>query len=277
MFSFSQQESRKFIDLLLQVTNNKWTNIDANKEIKVGDFGQIDRATGEFQIEGNLYANPDTVVKMSSHPLRQTVSTQFEKYVSQGVKEISLSSSVNAKVQPIVDAEFEGKFEFKKKRGGILVLKSPRIQSMQGFPTSLLLDDEFKSILKDRVVCTDVVSCPSFCLYLASGSDHQFTLSLKTDVPVPVAPGVQVGGGVQTDWKAENAQGLMKKGTSDKGEYVFFPLYSIKRVNWGRVSTVLRGQEEDDASWLVDAEIPWLDLDDDGEELDIPIDSGEPL
>ncbi|KAJ7190619.1 hypothetical protein GGX14DRAFT_407866 [Mycena pura] len=262
MFGFGQQESRKFIDLLLQVTNNKWTNIDANKEIKVGDFGQIDRATGELQIEGNLYEHPDTQAKMDAHPVRQTVSTEFEKYVSEGVKELSLAASADAKVEPIVDGEFEGKFAFQKKRGALLVITSPRIQSMHGFPTSLLLDDQLKGVLKDRVICTDVVSCPGFFLYLGNSGSHVFNLSLKADLPVPVAPGVKAGGSLQTGWKSENTQGLVKKGMSDKGEYVYFPLYSLKRVSWGRVSSVLRGEEDEDEASLYVSILtppdPWL-------------------
>ncbi|THU94294.1 hypothetical protein K435DRAFT_860743 [Dendrothele bispora CBS 962.96] len=86
MFAFGHQDSRKFIDLLLQVTNNKWTNIDVNKEIRVGDIGRIDHATGEFLVEGNLYELSETKSAMESHPVQTTVSTKFEKYLSKGVK-----------------------------------------------------------------------------------------------------------------------------------------------------------------------------------------------
>ncbi|THU79033.1 hypothetical protein K435DRAFT_811050 [Dendrothele bispora CBS 962.96] len=272
-----QQESRKFIDLLLQVTNNKWTNIDANKEIKVGDFGQIDRATGELQVEGNLYEHPDTKTKMAAHPLHRTVPTEFEKYVSEGVQELSFTSSVDVRGQPIVGGGFEGKFEFKNKRGALLVLVSPSIQTMQGFPTSLLLDAQLRPILKNRVICTDVVSCPGFCLYLGNSKNHTFSLSLKGDVPARVAPGLEADGSLQANWKVDNAQGLVKKGLNEQGDSVYFPLYCLKRVSWDRVSSVLRGGEAGDVSLLEDAETPWLNLDDDGQEQDIPLDSGEPI
>ncbi|KAF9263737.1 hypothetical protein L218DRAFT_307659 [Marasmius fiardii PR-910] len=276
MLGFGQQESRKFINLLLQVTNNKWANIDANKEIKVGDFGQIDGATGEFQVEGNLYQDPTTSAAMGPHPIRVTPPTDFEKYLSEGVREIRLSAGVKAGIQPFAEVGFEGKFEFKKKRGALLVLIAPRILSMQGFPTTTVLAEKFQSLLKGRVICTDVVSCPSFCLYLGNNKDHVFSLSLEPTVPVPVAPGVEIGGSVKTDWKFQNAQGLVKKGSNDKGECVYFPLYTLKRVSWGKVASVIRGEEGKD-ELLLDAEIPWGELDDDGQEVDIPVDSGEPI
>ncbi|KAL0066484.1 hypothetical protein AAF712_006527 [Marasmius tenuissimus] len=276
MFGFGKQESRKFIDLLLQVTNNKWANIDANKEIKVGDYGRIDGATGELQVEGNLYENPETAATMAAHPIREGTPTKFEKYTSQGVKELGISPSVNSGLQPFADVAFEGKWEFKNKRGALLYLITPRIHSMKGFPTSTVLDERFESILKNRVICTDVVSCPAFALYLANSKEHVFSLSLKADVPIPAAPGVTAGGGFSASWKFENTQGAVKEGLNEKGEYLFFPLYSLKQISWGKVASVVRGDEREE-SVLLDADIPWLDLDDEGEELDIPVDSGEPL
>jgi hypothetical protein len=69
----------------------------------------------------------------------------------------------------------------------------------------------------------------------------------------------------------------------------------LKRVNWGRVSTVLRGDEHaNEASLcvlvqvntaafgkhrprLLEAETPWTQLDDNGRDLYILEDRGEPL
>ncbi|THU81247.1 hypothetical protein K435DRAFT_809236 [Dendrothele bispora CBS 962.96] len=214
---------------------------------------------------------------MADHPLDRTVPTDFEKYVSQGVRELSFASSIDVKGQPMIGGGLEGKFEFKKKRGALLVLMSPSIQSMKGFPTSLLLDAQLRPILKD--LCTDVVSCPGFCLYLGKSTDHTLSLSLKGDYPVCVAPGLEAGGGLQASWKVGNAQGLLKNGLDKQGNSVFFPLYSLKQVSWGQVSSVVRGGEAGDVSLLEDAETPWLDLDDNGqvEEQDIPVDSGEPI
>jgi hypothetical protein len=56
---------------------------------------------------------------------------------------------------------------------------------------------------------------------------------------------------VKARWKVENAQGLVKQGWNEKGEHVYFPLYSLKRVSWHRVSSVLRSDEEEDVSLYV--------------------------
>lgn len=75
--------------------------------------------------------------------------------------------------------------------------------------------------------------------------DHVFELSLKTDVPIATAAGVSVGGSLGTNWKYSNNQGLVKEGLSDRGEYVYFPLYSLKGVSWGRVGSIVRGTKRE--------------------------------
>jgi len=277
MLGFGQQESRKFIDLLLQVTNNKWANIDANKEVKVGDFGRIDRTTGELQVEGNLYEHPKTRGTMAAYPIKTTEPTKFEKYLSKGVKELGIAPKVDIGIQSYADVGFDGKWQFQSERGALLILVAPRINTMRGFPTSTILDKHFKSLLKGRAVCTDVVSCPAFCLYLGKNKDHVFELSLKCDVPVATAAGVSIGGSLGTSWKYSDNQGLVKEGLSEKGEYVYFPLYSLKGVSWGRVGSILRGTEGEDEEVLEDVATPWIGLDVDGAEMDLQVDSGEPL
>ncbi|KAF5342907.1 hypothetical protein D9758_015401 [Tetrapyrgos nigripes] len=279
MFAFGHQDSRKFIDLLLQVTNNKWANIDVNKEVKVGDFGRVDQTTGEFLVEGNLYELAETKPVMESYPVQTTVPTKFEKYLSKGVKEVSISPSVNVGIPSIADVGFVGKWEFKSNKGALLVLLAPRISTMRGFPTGTMLEKRFESVLKHRVVCTDVVSCPAVCLYLGRNKDHVFELSLKTDAPIPVAAPVTVGGNVDVKWNSSNAQGLIKEGVDPDGKYSFYPLYGLKQVNWGRVGIAVRGDRPGNGEEDVLEEVyaPWDELDDEGEELDFAVDSGEPI
>ncbi|THU94295.1 hypothetical protein K435DRAFT_966924 [Dendrothele bispora CBS 962.96] len=195
-----------------------------------------------------------------------------------GVKELALSPSVNVGIPSLADLGFVGKWEFKSNKGALLVLISPCISTMRGFPTGIMLEERFESILKNRVVCTDVVSCPAVCLYLGRNKDHVFELSLKGDTPIPVAPPVTAGGNIDVKWNSSNAQGAVKEGIDPDGKYNFFPLYALKKVNWGRVGTVLRGDRKvDGEDVLEEANPPWNDLDDEGEELDFCIDSGEPV
>jgi len=71
--------------------------------------------------------------------------------------------------------------------------------------------------------------------------NHEFELTLKADAPIPAAAGITVGGGLGTNWNIGNAQGLVKKGADPNGKYNYFPLFALKKVSWGKVGTVIRG------------------------------------
>lgn len=277
MFGLGKKESRKFIDLLLQSTNNKWTNIDASKEIKVGDFGYIERSTGEFLVEGNLYKLASTREQMEAYPVIETASTDFEKYTSKGVKELGFSPKVSAALEMVVDVELDAKWQFKRDRGALLVLLTPKIQTMSGLPIDVLLDERHQNILKGKSICTDVFSCPGFCLYLSNSEEHVFDVSLNGKVPIPNAPGVTAGGGIATNWKVGHTQGVVKQGMDAKGRYVYYPLFGLKQINWGKVSTVTRGEQPKSDEIFEDMDTPWSELDDEGEEAELLVDTGEEL
>lgn len=61
----------------------------------MGDFGRIDRATGELLVEGNLYEHPETRCAMEAYPIKTTEPTKFEKYLSKGVRELGITPSVD--------------------------------------------------------------------------------------------------------------------------------------------------------------------------------------
>ncbi|KAH8110086.1 hypothetical protein DFH11DRAFT_1623495 [Phellopilus nigrolimitatus] len=53
---FSKNASRKFVDLIHDVSN-KYANLDPPQLIQAGDYGKINNETGQFDREGNIYHN----------------------------------------------------------------------------------------------------------------------------------------------------------------------------------------------------------------------------
>ncbi|OJA10346.1 hypothetical protein AZE42_11946, partial [Rhizopogon vesiculosus] len=135
--------SRKFIDLIEDATS-KWANLDPLAPIKVGDYGMIDKETGEFHAQGNIYnvefdnnkraavlimykprfthlPNDERITKLlSTRPdefkgkcvVTQVIScAAYMIYLSDTKKEkFSVSLSGNTSVEPAVDAG--GEFSF---------------------------------------------------------------------------------------------------------------------------------------------------------------------
>jgi len=170
----------------------------------------------------------------------------------------------------VASVEFAGKWKFNRQRGALLVLLNPRIEYIRTFPLAIVRDETFKSSLYNRVICTEVVSCPGFCLYLGNSQEHVFELSLKADVPIPIAAPLKAGGGLGMNWKFGNTQGIVKEGLDAQGNHVFFPLFSLKTIKWGKTSTVSRAEDEDEM--LGKLEKPWKQLDEAGQEIDFDTD-----
>lgn len=292
MFGFGKQESRKFIDLLLQSTNNKWANIDADRKIRVGDFGVIERATGAFLVDGNLYEHNLTRQIMEGYPPDTNPPMRLEKYTSQGVREQAVFANVSTGLASVAEVSNEYRWEFGRDRGAVLVLYSSQAKSLSRIPSEFFHDDELYQLLKDKAICTDVVSCPAFCLYLSNSKQDTFSISINANLPIPVTPGVTAGGGGGISWNIRKSQGTLKEGVDPQGNHVYFPLYSLKKLGRKSVKSVFRGNRSvpTEDGFLLDVKAPWGELNNEGKEKndkeegeddddddDFPVDCGEPL
>ena len=100
--------SRKFIDLIRDVSS-KWANWDPPNQIKVsifrspsggtqlhyhsqvGDYGTINKETGQFEVDGNIYEDPSIVNLTAAHPPLQTCPENSFIASSSGVKRHELT------------------------------------------------------------------------------------------------------------------------------------------------------------------------------------------
>ncbi|KAJ6629834.1 hypothetical protein B0H10DRAFT_2208392 [Mycena sp. CBHHK59/15] len=59
--------SRKYTDLI-QTVSSKWANWDPPHPVKVGDYGTLDKETGQFERDGNIYEDASTATLAADHP-----------------------------------------------------------------------------------------------------------------------------------------------------------------------------------------------------------------
>jgi hypothetical protein len=55
-------------------------------------------------------------------------------------------------------------------------------------------------------------------------------LALVGSFPVPCAPGVTAGGGIEGKWWVRNTAGLFRSARDEHGNDNFTPLYMLKRI-----------------------------------------------
>uniref|UniRef100_A0A8H7XTA0 Uncharacterized protein n=1 Tax=Psilocybe cubensis TaxID=181762 RepID=A0A8H7XTA0_PSICU len=263
--------SRKFIDLIWQATA-KWASWDPGYEIKVGDYGKIDKATGVFEKKGNIYVNTEI---FTDENVRKVVLDNPPKYAPRDDQYIATSSNVkrtelklepNVNVVGLAEAAIKGEWTFGSKRGALLVMAQPRSVYI---PHGMLLEHLVKvKALEDMHLVTEVFSCPAYSLYLSSGNDDVVKLALLGSAPIPHVPGVSAGARVGIEWWSQFTTGLFRHGREPQGEDSFTPLYMLKEIRkkgWFKRGLPPPVYEGDDLSWEA-IEPPWEHLDEEGNE-----------
>jgi len=262
----SGNASRKYSDLIF-AAEAKWATWDPTITINVGDYGTIDKKTGYFEKEGNIYSHPNIVEMAAKHPPVEATKENYMMIQSEDVKGLDFSIGPQANVPGLAEASIKGRWDFGSERGALLVIVNPRISYIHS--KVLLADlstmDLFSGGHKSLV--TEVVSCPAYCSYLSNKSNGVVDLALLGTVPIPVAPGVSAGGKGEISWWRQNATGRFKEAIEPNGLYKYTPLYNVKKIPAQRrddPNLDAHPVSEGDDRW-VDAKPEWGPLDEDGE------------
>jgi len=270
-FNNNNRESRKYVDLINQA-ESKWGNWDPDVQYaKVGDYGVINKETGAFEVHGNIEKEyPGLWAGAEEGQINN-----FTRINSKGASVAEVVAAPEVKVPTVADISAKFNIKFSGQRGAVLFMHKPRQTVIKSLPRPELLKDYPR--LAGKCLVTGVASCPAYALYLSSSNGEEVSMSLTACVPA--AAGVTVGGQGSVSRKKESGCGIFRSGGDLKKESgpLFTPLFSLKAIPKPWFS-FLRGDsapEREDLEWT-DAETPWGDLHEDGEEDAIVADDGIP-
>jgi len=229
----------------------------------VGDYGTIDKETGQFQKDGNIYEDVTTARLADHHKPLMGAPENTLIISSAGVIRRELTVSAECGVAGLADTSIKGQWEFGSKRGALLIMSRPRSSYLP--PKVFLKQLVDIPALRDKSLVTEVISCPAYSLYLSSANKEVIDVALVATTPTPLA--ATVGGEIGATWWTQNMSGLFRDACDPNGSYNYTPLYMLKKI---RRKGLLRRESpvpdpEDDDLW-VDIQEPWDPLDDDGEE-----------
>jgi hypothetical protein len=258
--------SRKFVELI-HATSTKWVNWDPLNEIKVGDYGVINRETGILDKEGNIYEDSDPIIANLAVQHKPLTEDPEDKLIlsSVGVMHHELDDAAECGIDGLANASIKGQWKFgpPARRGGLLVMSRPRRSYVP--PKVLLKHLVDLPIFKNKVLVTEIVSCPAYSFYLSTPDNDVLELALIGTTPTP--PGTAVEGDAEATWKSRNKGGTVRQACDPNGLYNYTPLYILKKI---RQKHLLRRESyrpppENDDLWI-DVQEPWEPLDDEGEE-----------
>ncbi|KAG2108506.1 uncharacterized protein F5147DRAFT_576935 [Suillus discolor] len=264
--------SRKFIDLIFQ-TSSKWADWDPPVPIKVGSFGKIDRPTGVFIADGNIYdeAFQESFKQQGlmidlSHPSCQPIMGAVEEDMIMSSMDVKKSEIlITPKLRP--STSFKAEFQFQEgKRGAVLVMRKPQQEYIpQGRVLSIIHEAHQ---LKDKYIVSSIFTCPGYYLYLSNRSAERVTLVLTDNTSLTTPIDVSTGGEASIDWWTDAQAAFLRKAFDKAGQYRYTPLFDLKRrQHWFKRK--FRGQRYNQqkiiCAWIK-CPPPWDPLDEDGKE-----------
>jgi len=253
MFLFRSRENaqRKYIDLIKEVSA-RWPNWDPSRNLRPGDFGTIDKTTGEFAVEGNIYTHVDIARIADKHRPVQTPEIEYYQIPSYEVRGLD----VKADEKEDTDILPKIRWQFNDKRGAVLLMHRPRMTHVpdEFFDASLHLP-----ILKGKQVVYHVWNCPGFYLYLSNRSSEQVTVSLRARASPLADPGANPAPSATYQWFAEGSTGVRQY--AYRPDAVYTPLFCLKSI---RKPLLRRDESSPGREGWYEADVPWGDLDQEG-------------
>ncbi|KAN0135062.1 hypothetical protein V8E53_006953, partial [Lactarius tabidus] len=208
---------RKFIDLINEATF-KWANLDPSKTITIGDFGTIDKKTGELKTEGNIFTHPEIRQFTQAYPSFEAPEVDLYQIHSREVRRLDVQDDDDPSPVPL-----KSRWQFNNKRGAILLMHRPRLLCV---PDGFFDEKVDLPILKRKVVVEQVYNCPGFFMYLSN------KVSLRLDTGANAGSGQTLA---STGWSADGATGIYQQAFRE--DAVYTPLFRVKslgRRHWRR-------------------------------------------
>ncbi|QRV92330.1 hypothetical protein RhiJN_20348 [Ceratobasidium sp. AG-Ba] len=264
--------ARKYVDLIHRASGGKHANWNPPKNVRVGDWGYVDKATAEFVKEGNIFTDP-LCSKALEHLENPVIVSDPEDLVRFDANALSdgtgkLSSDLGATGEMGIKVNASWSFS-PKNRGAVITATDVVTEYLETGIVFPRLGDIAK--LKDKAIVVETLTCSGYGLLLTDkGRGGSASLTLETWVS---EAGLTAGSGIGGAWKCESQTGTWRTAygyrADEKSTYTpLFTLRTLKRRLWPRYrgAQPLTNQYEG-------YELPWNVLDEDGEEdTDVPDD-----
>ncbi|CAE6478509.1 unnamed protein product [Rhizoctonia solani] len=289
--------SRKYVDLIFK-TSGKYGNWDPSQKVEVGDWGEIDKTTGAFIREGNIFKDPDY-----SAPLSDTQDTELVKMG--GSEGMSSYQNLNANTKSIFASIFVPdmiriasgvgtKFDKDLYSGvpttgqlGVRVQSawefSPQNRSavltvLNAYSNYLEVGIVFPILralrkLGGKAIVTEALHCPAYALFLSEkgkGGKASLALYASTSEAVMVANTSEASVG----WKYASESGIWRAACAlNETDVAYTPLYRVQKISrdsWfarSRGGPIPGPESTAEESGSEPYSPPWEELDEDGDEI----------
>ncbi|KAK0189888.1 hypothetical protein F5146DRAFT_1053065 [Armillaria mellea] len=256
----SRTEQRKCIDLFWKL-NHEYLNPNG-LPITIGDFGILDKKTGGFQREGNIFEHPESKDIMAKHnrddPRNTTTKECIFRYTN-NVRRIDLPFGIGGGVTGVIDANVTAQFQFDTERGVLLCMRSVKY-SMFPIVETWVRTLEKIPLFKAKGIVTETYTCSQYDLHMNHKGKRGVGVTAAASLPIPVAPAISASANTGFNVSGSTESGSVWQGARSADCDSFVPMYRLKALRGG---PVMRGED----SLTKDFVLPWSELDDDGKDI----------
>jgi len=214
---------RLFVELLRSLSGDYATWYPSQK-VEVGDYGVLNRHSGEFVKEGSIYDpafEPDLKI-LETYPPEEGPAQDHRVLTSKGAQERSFGDDPMWEL-PVDNFELRHHWKFPKGRGAILVMHRPKRTQIPSLGT-LLPKLRVVEQLWEKAIITSGFSTPRYAMLLT----EQHTKGAEAGIAlVPAVKDISDVDDSALHWVVHSSSGVWKTDSHDQGG-PFYPLYTLK-------------------------------------------------
>lgn len=208
--------------------------------IKIGDFGEMDKETGSFQREGNIFEHPDSKDIMAHwNDLINVVTIDHIFQRTGNVRQIDLPIGVGAGLTGTVEGNVTAQFQFTKKRGVLLCMYDVKHSVVPVLKTWVKALRDIP-LFKAKVFVTETHTCSHYTLVMQTKGKRAVGVTARAAVPIPVAPAITASANVGFDVSGVTDADLLWQKTKSAECDSFVPMYHLKTIATTAPSAVSR-------------------------------------
>ncbi|KAK0433461.1 hypothetical protein EV421DRAFT_1844995 [Armillaria borealis] len=259
----SRTEQRKCIDLFWKI-NHEYLNPNG-LPITIGDFGTLDKKTGGFQREGNIFEHPESKDVMAKHNRsdpRNTTAMECIFRCTNNVRRIDLPFGVGGGLTGAIEGNVAGQFQFDSERGVLLCMHGVKY-SMLPIVETWVRKLEKIPLFKAKGIVTETYTCSHYDLRMNHKGKRGVGMTATASIPIPIAPAISASANTGFDISGSTASGSIWQSAKSADCDSFVPMYRLKALRGGSVS---RGTPVEEILTR-DFPRPWDELDDDGKDI----------
>jgi len=228
--------AKKYVQLIAK-QNGLHASFEPSRPVEVGDYGSIDKETGAFLSEGNIFERKGGKKSLAEHLGIEIIANEapvYHVYCSKTANVLEESPKADCGISTL-DLAASFNVQFRKGGAAVLIFRRGTLQSMRH--EGRLQQGGFGLFFKGKTIVTRLWSTPTYVICVSSKQEQTFSISFEVSALTPF--GITPGVGITSTFKRKGGGDCLQIGyppkSGLKSDYYngnhFCPLFHLGRTS----------------------------------------------